>query len=159
MMRKWGRLPDVRTGDPAVDSALQRQRTALEQFLGGVSDGDSGLALAGSDSVSVNKTAGGGNQVDLKPGGVGPSALNADVAGGGLTGGAGDPLAVDFVRERPSGVVDGANVTFSLSSAPLAKTEVVFSDGLQTSAYSLSEKTLTFSAAPTASVFATYFKA
>lgn len=70
-----------------------------------------------------------------------------------------------FEQEQPSGTVNGSNVTFTLSAAPISSKAIsVFLDGLlckQTTHYSLSGSTITFVTAPATgqSVYAIFRKA
>lgn len=159
-MRKHGRLPDIRTGNPVVDSALQRQRVAIEQALGGTWDGNTGLALEGTSGLQVTTKSGGGNQVAIAAGGVDASHLAAGAVGSGLTGGAGSPVSLNITRES-IGTGDGATTAFALSGTPMASGEMIFLDGvLQMGGYSIAGSTVTFTVAPGAgvAVFAVYFK-
>ena len=54
-----------------------------------------------------------------------------------------------WVKETPSGTVDGSNVTFTLSQPPVENDSVVVTlDGLSITDYSLSGVTITMTTAP-----------
>lgn len=72
----------------------------------------------------------------------------------------------DFVvRETPSGTLDGANVTFTLSTTPVAGTEQIYLNGIlqdpgATDDYTISGATITYNTAPVATdrLVVTYIK-
>jgi hypothetical protein len=96
--------------------------------------------------------------------------LNSNVAGNGFTldvdnsikvktvtnsglvaGGSG--LYVDYIKEVPSGAVNGINTTFTLSFTPVANTDQIFLNGIYQESgvnndYTLSGKTITYAVAP-----------
>lgn len=69
-----------------------------------------------------------------------------EVTAGGLT-------SANFIRELPSGSVNGSNVTFTITSAPVTSSEDVYLNGVlqypgASNDYTLSGTTITFNAAP-----------
>lgn len=62
------------------------------------------------------------------------------------------PVATQMQQETPSGTVNGSNVTFTLANTPVTTASVsVYIDGilqLQTTDYSISTATITFTTAP-----------
>ena len=94
-----------------------------------------------ADSVQVNLngttlTVSSGLKVNAS--GITATELNTSVAGGGISGGGGTALAVDFVYETPSGSINGSNQVFTASNtifSPTASTTLttdvqVFLNGL-----------------------------
>jgi hypothetical protein len=114
-----------------------------------------------ADSIQVNLT---GSTLAVASGlkvasaGITATELNTSVAGGGISGGGGTALAVDFVFEVPSGTVNGSNQAFVASNtifSPTASTTLttdvmVFINGLQIdpAQYTRSGTTVTITDAP-----------
>lgn len=92
---------------------------------------------------------------ELASNAVTPAKMDASVvtAGGGLSGGAGAGLAVQFAMgEQLSGTVDGSNTSFSIAHTPAGSKVMVFRNGLMQVAggtdYTLSGTSVTFASAP-----------
>jgi hypothetical protein len=80
-------------------------------------------------------------------------ATSVVASGGGLTGGAGTGLSVQFAMgEQLSGTVDGSNTSFSIANTPAGSKVMVFRNGLMQVAggtdYTLSGTSVTFASAP-----------
>lgn len=112
----------------------------------------------------------GGSGVKVADAGVTETQLATSVAGGGLAGGAGTALSVDWSGlEAPSGSINGSNTAFTTAATPMGgSTDVtavmVFLNGLlqkPTTDYTRSTTTITMVTAPATGdvLLVAYFKA
>lgn len=117
--------------------------------------------LVNADSLQVNlngSTLAVSSGLKVNTAGITATELNTSVAGGGIAGGGGTALSVDFVFEVPSGTVNGSNQAFVASNtifSPTASTTLttdvmVFINGLQIdpTQYTRSGTTVTITDAP-----------
>lgn len=78
-------------------------------------------------------------------------ASSAISSGGGLAGGNGTALSVQFSRETPSGSVNGSNTAFTLAHTPTSGSLLLFRNGLLQDSgadYTLSGSSVTMTTAP-----------
>lgn len=117
--------------------------------------------LVNADSLQVNlngSTLAVSSGLKVNASGITSTELNTSVAGGGIGGGAGTPLFVDFIFETPTGTINGSNQAFVASQtifSPTASTTLttdvqVYINGLliDPSQYTRSGTTITITDAP-----------
>jgi len=137
-----------------------------------------GLEIAtGAIAIKISGTTLTKDSSGIRVGDITENNLSSSIAGAGLTGGGGSPLAVNpgdgievvsdqvkvtsnvlqkpsiIVREVPSGTVNGSNCVFTLSQAPTSGKEMIFKRGMLMNAgsgndYTISGNTITFTSAP-----------
>lgn len=111
--------------------------------------------LVNANDLAVQKSgstlATDGSGLKVSDAGITATQINTSVAGNGISGGGGTALAVDFVNEDPAGTKNGVNVTFTVTTAPIASSELLFLNGVKlarTTHYSISTTTITMVDAP-----------
>lgn len=132
---------------------------------------------AGAMAVKLSGTSLTKDSSGLRVGDITENNLTSSVAGAGLTGGGGSPLAVNvgngleivsdavkvtssvlqktsiIVREVPSGTINGSNCVFTLAGTPTSGKEMIFKRGMLMNAgsgndYTITGNTITFTSAP-----------
>ena len=117
--------------------------------------------LVNADSIQVQlngSTLAVSSGLKVNAAGITATELNTSVAGGGIAGGGGTALSVDFVFETPSGAINGSNQAFvagntifsPTSSTTLTTDVMVFLNGLllDPSQYTRSGTTITITDTP-----------
>ena len=97
----------------------------------------------------------GASGVKVNSSGITATEIATTVAGGGLLGGAGTALALDFVREAPAGTKNGTNTAFTITNGGMTSGALLYKNGLLLEPagvdYTLSGTSITMVVAPISS--------